>query len=127
MDTKMPHSISISMDIEDGREVHIASVLSKDGYVLMEADMSRSPSLYKFLVTICLNAEDHKTESFENGSNVMTAVLPAGSEDKNWREACYAGSFYLSLFEIAKETDVTGSFQTIQDDDGNFVRMAFTK
>lgn len=127
MDTQMPHSVRVTMDIEDGREVHTASLLNEDGETLMDADMVRSPALYKFLVIACLSAENHRIESFENGSNVMTAVFPADSEDKNWREACYAGAFSFSLFEIAKGSDVTGKFQSIHDEDGNFERMSFTK
>lgn len=127
MDTQMPHSVKVTMDIEDGREVHTASLLNEDGETLMDADMVRSPALYKFLVIACLSAEDHKMESFENGSNVMTAVIHGDLDDKNWREACYAGAFSFSLFEIAKGSDVTGKFQSIHDEDGNFERMSFTK
>lgn len=127
MDTQMPHSVRVAMDVEDGREVHTASILSEDGEILMEADMVHSPALYKFLVTACLNADGHRVESFENGSNAMTAVIHGDLDDKNWREACYAGAFSFSLFEIAKGSDVTGKFQSIHDEDGNFERMSFTK
>ena len=56
MDTQMPHSVKVTMDIEDGREVHTASLLNEDGETLMDADMVRSPALYKFLVIACLSA-----------------------------------------------------------------------
>lgn len=127
MDTQMPHSVRVAMDVEDGREVHTASILSEDGEILMEADMVHSPALYKFLVTACLNADGHRVESFENGSNVMTAVFPADSEDKNWREACYAYAFSLNLIEVVRGSDVMGGFHGFHDEDGNFERISFTK
>ena len=127
MDTQMPHSVRVTMDIEDGREVHTASLLNEDGATLMDADMVRSPALYKFLVIACLSAEGHKMESFENGSNVMTAVFPADSEDKNWREACYAYAFSLNLIEVVRGSDVMGGFHGFHDEGGNFERISFTK
>lgn len=127
MNAQTPHFITVAMDIEDSREVHTAFISDKDGNILLEADADHSPALYKFLVTICLKAKDHKMASSESGSNVIVTTLPADFEDKNWKEGICAGAFSFRLFEIAKETDVTGHFQTSQDDDGNFERMTFTK